>query len=368
MARGSPRGFTLIELLVVIAIIAVLIALLLPAVQAAREAARRAQCTNNMKQIGLALHNYHSTHDKFPPGASVNMSDPTGAATGGAGPWLNWNDWSCQALMLGFLEQQPLYNAANFNFAVWHSGRTPIGYYANLTVFNAKVGSFLCPSDPDAGIGSTNNYFASTGPNTQSNNVSTISATNGQATGAGTPGLFSYSLTYGLRDCTDGSSNTVAFAEALVSPNGSSGSPKVERKTGMVNVNGPSGYSQFNAFNNPTAILNFITVCDQTWPTAAAADLPNAVGQRWSMGVNGWTMFSTILTPNQKKWTACRVGCAGCGIDNTNIMSATSLHPGGVNVVMGDGHVVFIKNSVNRTIWWALGTRAGGEVLSSDSY
>src|SRR5262249_50206022 len=173
---------------------------------------------------------------------------------------------------------------------------------------------------------------------------------------------------YGLRDCTDGSSNTIAFAEAQVSPSGSSGNPKKVRKTGMVNVSGPSGYSQSNAFNNPTAVLNFIAACDQAWPTSAASDLPNAVGQRWSMGVMGWTMFNTILTPNEKPWTACRVGCAGCGIDNTHIMSATSLHPGGVNVVMGDGHVVFIKNSVSRNVWWALGTRAGGEVLSADSY
>ncbi len=356
-------GFTLIELLVVIAIIAVLIALLLPAVQAAREAARRAQCTNNLKQIGLALHNYHSGFDTFPPGSSLNMSDPTGAKTGGY-PWLNWNDWSCQALMLGFVEQSALYNAANFNWAVWHSGRTPIGYYSNLTVFNTKVNAFLCPSDGDAGNPNTNSYFACIGPNTQSNNVSSVNKF-GQVSGQGTPGIFSYTFSRGIRDVTDGTSNTIAFAEALVSPSGG----KVIRKTGMDGVAAPSGSEEYNVQANPTAAFALISVCDQAWNgQIKGATFPNAIGTRWSMGVNGWTMFNTILTPNQKPWSACRVGCAGCGIDNTHIMSATSYHPGGVNCCMADGHVMFIKNSIAQQMWWALGTRAGGEVISADAY
>ena len=367
MNRRHSTGFTLIELLVVIAIIAVLIALLLPAVQAAREAARRAQCINNLKQIGLALHNYHSTHDSFPPGASVNLSDPTGAASGGL-PWLNWNDWSCQALLLGYTEQTALYNAANFNWAVWHSGRTPIGYASNLTVFNTKIGIFLCPSDGDAGRSNTNSYYASIGPNTQSNNVSSITAA-GVVSGNGTPGLFSYSISYGLRTVTDGSSNTIAFSEALVSPDFG----KVTRKSGMVNVTDPGGSQVYNAFQDATTtakVLNLVKACDTKWqanPTGGA-DFPNAIGTRWSMGVNGWTMFSTILTPNEKPWSACRIGCGGCGIDNTHLMSATSQHSGGVNVCMADGSVKFIKNSINRQTWGALGTKAGGEVLSADSY
>src|ERR1700761_4989861 len=110
MASGRTRGFTLIELLVVIAIIAVLIGLLLPAVQAAREAARRAQCVNNLKQLGLGLHNYHATNNSFPLGASLGSTDGGGGTT-------TWGNWGANALMLNFLEQGPVYSSINFNFA-----------------------------------------------------------------------------------------------------------------------------------------------------------------------------------------------------------------------------------------------------------
>lgn len=359
--KMKKRGFTLIELLVVIAIIAVLISLLLPAVQSAREAARRAQCINNLKQIGLALHNYHSTHESFPHGASVTISALPNT-------YLHWNDWSAQALLLGFTEQVPLYNAANFNLAVWHSGRTPLGYAANLTVFNTVVSQYLCPSDNEAGKSNTNSYFASVGPNTQAEGMASIDGTTGKPKGGrGSPGLFGYTYSFGLRDCTDGTSNTIAFSEVLVSPGGSQ---KVTRRTGMVNVAGSRYYHAFVDQTTTAGTMALINACDIKWRagTAAGGDYPNAVGARWSMGVSGWTMFSTILTPNEKPWGSCRVGCGGCGADNTSMTNATSLHPGGVNVCMGDGSVKFVKNSIGRQIWVALGTRDGGEVLSSDSY
>ena len=138
--RRRP-GFTLIELLVVIAIIAVLIALLLPAVQAAREAARRAQCVNNLKQIGLAIHNYHQSTNVFPLGVARYFY---------AGHLdYNWDSWSGHAMMLGALEQTSLYNAVNFS--IGNNAAKSYQYYANVTVTGTRISVYLCPSDPNAG-------------------------------------------------------------------------------------------------------------------------------------------------------------------------------------------------------------------------
>src|SRR4051794_11160659 len=139
--RTGRRGFTLIELLVVIAIIAVLIALLLPAVQAAREAARRMSCTNNMKQIALGVHNYISTYDSLPPGAFWGRrSDGTQNSN---------NDWGPLARLLGYMEQQALYNAANFSLCMMNDNGNLAGVYGNSTVVTLRVASFLCPSSPE---------------------------------------------------------------------------------------------------------------------------------------------------------------------------------------------------------------------------
>src|SRR5262249_29209677 len=144
-----------IELLVVIAIIAVLIALLLPAVQAAREAARRAQCMNNLKQIGIALHNYHSRNDTFPLGCSSGVGVLPNT-------YANQNNWSAQALILGDIEGGAIYNSINFNFAAEGADALP----RNSTPYNTKIQTYLCPSDPNAGVANNNNYFASKGTTT----------------------------------------------------------------------------------------------------------------------------------------------------------------------------------------------------------
>ena len=215
----SGRGFTLIELLVVIAIIAVLIALLLPAVQAAREAARRSQCVNNLKQIGLALHNYHQVHDAFPLGVSLNLYTPT--------QYKAKNSWGHFGMLLPFAEQQAIYNAANFSLGV-EEGTDSLAFWTNLTATGAQIKNFVCPSDPNGGAGASatvkgivfpdnnsSNYFASVGTTTYltlaSGSADTIQQWNVPSTG-----LFTFQKSYGVRDCIDGTSNTIAYSESLV--------------------------------------------------------------------------------------------------------------------------------------------------------
>src|SRR5271157_2759130 len=190
--HGRRRGFTLIELLVVIAIIAVLISLLLPAVQSAREAARRAQCLNNLKQIGLALHNYHSTNDSFPLGsACTGTFDGTGHCNA-------WDTFSAQALLLGYMEGGSIYNALNFSQSS--------SQYANSTGVVVKINSFLCPSDPNAGGSFSGSWQLAGGDNDFSNINSYCASTgttyvpqdNGQG-GTTSTGMFSYTQCYGIR-------------------------------------------------------------------------------------------------------------------------------------------------------------------------
>src|SRR5262245_55789803 len=217
---SSPRvrAFTLIELLVVIAIIAVLIALLLPAVQSAREAARRIQCVNNMKQMGLAIHNYHTASNAFPMGMSMAWYMSSYGTY-----YADWTNWSAHALLLGYLEQGPLYNAANFSrtCCFWD----PDADVMNSTVYLTRIAGFLCPSDAQAGIQNINSYFGSIGT-TVANSFHTVS------------GIFTLEDPYynspcppiGVQSVTDGTSNTIAWGEALV---GISGRGNTYRCNGM---------------------------------------------------------------------------------------------------------------------------------------
>jgi len=364
MRASSRRGFTLIELLVVISIIAVLIALLLPAVQAAREAARRAQCVNSLRQMGLALHNYESAVNKFPPG-NVTATIDVGMGLS------SWTGWSPHAMLLPYMEQSPLYNAANFMFIT--AQESTRGDAVNKTVVLTRIATFLCPSDGNAGKANINSYYASLGATPIQ-----YAPPNGDTSGIFT--LYNSSIrssSYGLADVTDGSSNTIAFGEGLVGD----GLNQRSRSNGMTTGGSvPSGLnSLFNAGTNQTLMNQAIQACTTFWKGTAilsnagnpnAVGLKNYLGRYWAMGERGYTLFHTLVPPNQSdvEWRSCGFTCVGCAPEGSAIVSANSNHPGGANFTFADGSVKFIKASINQKTYWAFGTRNGGETVSADSY
>jgi prepilin-type N-terminal cleavage/methylation domain-containing protein/prepilin-type processing-associated H-X9-DG protein len=361
----SRRGFTLIELLVVIAIIAVLIALLLPAVQAAREAARRSQCVNNLKQIGLAMHNYHSSINSFPlvagcvPYGAGNqlISNPCGTGT-----VTYWSNWSAQAMLNAYMEQTTVYNTCNFNWAPeWANNQ---GYLINSTAYLTKISTYLCPSDGNAGKnGFNNSYAASTG-------TSTIGYPSGGGNGGSPSGLssgaFAYQNNYTIAQFTDGTSNTVAFSEWIVNNPLSRTPGRSTQQSGLQ----ATGYPDVTALgiNALPYVQADILKCTQNFQPALSGS--NGPGITWATGAMGYTLFNTIIPPNGGgliAWAACRNGCCPQS-QHADYNNATSLHAGGVNVMMADGSVRFVKNSISYYTWWSIGTRANNETLSSDSY
>jgi prepilin-type N-terminal cleavage/methylation domain-containing protein/prepilin-type processing-associated H-X9-DG protein len=371
------RGFTLIELLVVIAIIAVLISLLLPAVQSAREAARRAQCINNLKQIGLAMQNYHSSQDTFPIGSvqassRYNPADPQ---------YSIWTSWSALALMSQYIEQGAVYSAMNFSHGptVQVDDSDFIVGPNNPTVLNMKVSTFMCPSDPNVGNQNINSYAASYGATTTvlwnwSNDPASGSGPPNHHPPAGSSGLFTFGMCYSIATATDGTSNTIAFGEQLVGDGGSffqgNGSPKRYRGNMLIGASGePPNAEQLSAFTNPAAVNAMVQTCrTQFQDPSRTMGINDYRGNRWVWGVPGFTLFNTIQKPNDI-FNGCRFDSRNNILaDESLTIDASSAHPGGVNVLMGDGSARFIKDSIALNIWWSLGTRAGGEVISADTY
>jgi len=362
-ARGLrlPSGFTLIELLVVIAIIAVLIAILLPAVQAAREAARRAQCVNNLKQIGLALHNYHSRNDCFPGGAlptstSAGLPTPKGA-------------FSAHARLLGDLEQPALYNAANFGLPIFED---VYGSYANSTVGVTRLNIFLCPSSsppgwnlrsgltPFAAVAPGCNYFSSTGSN--------ITFLEGNPPGHGAPlnGVFhsvGSAICLGVRDVADGTSNTVAFGEWKV---GDGDANLLSRPTDSAYAGAntfPAGYVSMPPTMTPATLVLWLDTCNALL-SVGAGDW-SWEGEAWSFGFPSSTLGNLVASPNPP------IGCiatAPGGLPTDAAIGLSSYHPGGVNALFCDGSVRFLKDSINPITLWALGSRSQGEITSADAY
>jgi prepilin-type processing-associated H-X9-DG protein len=351
---------------VVIAIIAVLIGLLLPAVQAAREAARRAQCVNNLKQIGLSLHNYHSSNNTFPMGSSLSFTPYYG--------FDGWANWSCQALLLPYLEQAPMYNAANFKLDAGLDD--PTSDAANSTIYLTRIAGFLCPSDGQAGVKNINSYRGSIGttvvqgiPSLQVSGLFSMSSMR-NAYGGANP-------TLGINDTTDGTSNTIAFGEALV---GIAGRGNAYRGNGMsVNAKSAMNFSKDwdgqDVEQKPAAsFAAALAQCNDFWKTLPPGTtwghgMKERGGWFWAIGNRTFTLFNTVLPPNSQPWSHCQMdNCPGCVPNEASFDNASSFHPGGANFAFADGSVKFLKSTISMPTYWALGTRAYGEVLSADSY
>ena len=361
------RGFTLIELLVVIAIIAVLIALLLPAVQAAREAARRIQCTNNMKQIGLGLHNYHSTHNVFPMGCSSGMYNPPGT------PWSVKQNLSALALLLPFLEQTQVYNALNFNFGAdeYESvANRSLTAWIQGTAINASIKVFQCPSDPRAGqpdyqnTTNTNNYYASVGTTMYWSQLGSTFPNNVPSVNMPSTGLFTFQASYGINSCIDGTSNTIAFAESTV---GSQTANLGDKRSGVVNAAGLQQYEALDISSNVANAQAALQVCQTIWTTKSGGNVDTQRGDNWAHGAMAHALFNTIAPPNLYNDSFAYCSRIGSGA-RSDLSNADSFHPGGINVTMADGSVKFIKDSINMLTWMALGTKANGEVIDASSY
>jgi prepilin-type N-terminal cleavage/methylation domain-containing protein/prepilin-type processing-associated H-X9-DG protein len=323
MNPKRSRGFTLIELLVVIAIIAVLIALLLPAVQAAREAARRSQCVNNLKQIGLALQNYHDIQLKFPAGRPGYVSDS-----------YDINYTSGFVAILPYMEQQNLFNS--WNQQVCFDNQASIGPYILgtvqfTTVVTTVIQTHLCPSDISAPH-NPNSWVSITGLATSSYAfcAGTVGPPNGTVNGfndkTSNTGFAHYLVPHGIPEFLDGTSNTISTGEVIAA--------------------------------------------DGTWKTIPTCPTPNQATTLASAGYwNVWSAnsreesnFRTTVNPLNSP------PCSGLVLDGLLNGAFGSYHPGGANFVFADGSVHFLKNTINLAVYQGLSTRSLGEVLSSDQY
>jgi prepilin-type N-terminal cleavage/methylation domain-containing protein len=354
--KTRRRGFTLIELLVVIAIIAVLIALLLPAVQAAREAGRRAQCVNNLKQIGLAIQNYHDTFQTLPfgKGSDYMALDPNAPV---------YARWSVHSQLLPFLEQKVLFDAINFSYPpdvpdlggggmgdMMPAYSSPSG--SNATVTRVVTSAFLCPSDAGGVIGWpwSTSYSANEGSWLCDACEATPSTV---APGVFPQGPFYNKSSVRLSGFVDGTSQTALFSE---------------RRRGRGT---PDPKSDLFQMNNATSLIQTYQTCNSLDVTMAMI-YTSSVGMSWAVGDMTCTTYNHVSTPNTR---SCAGSGMGMGMMDPNAMinmavqlPPSSYHPGGVNVAIGDGSVRFVKDSINLAAWRSLSTRNGGEILSSSDY
>jgi prepilin-type N-terminal cleavage/methylation domain-containing protein/prepilin-type processing-associated H-X9-DG protein len=334
---SSTRGFTLIELLVVLGIVSILTALLLPAVQMAREAARRSQCQNSLRQIGLAIQSYLTSSSCFPASVTTR-SYPKGRT-------FYFGLYSAHCRLLPYLEQNSLYQSINFQTGTWPPdtyGAGSSGALANLNLANATayrtgLAFFLCPSDGGPMETSGSNYRGNTG-------IGPSPAPWAESPDSGN-GLFPELDAVSPARVTDGLSHTVAFSERVRGSGPGSGALDPERdvfgREGVVNT-GDQLLAECRIAGRSSNLLGFRTS-----------------GQYWFWAGRERTLYTHTQTPNGKV-PDCTYGGMTPAID---MATARSHHPGGVNVLMGDGSGRFVSETIAQAVWRALGSRDGGEIV-----
>jgi prepilin-type N-terminal cleavage/methylation domain-containing protein/prepilin-type processing-associated H-X9-DG protein len=352
MKRLKGKGFTLVELLVVIAIIGILVALLLPAVQAAREAARRMQCTNNMKQLALAQHNYHDTFKTFASASAwIGGTSMRGQSRA--------ESWSEKVMLLPFLEQ-----SANYDSSLLQAPGQPYdpwGWNGNTNVQtqSIKLSMFNCPSNATEHQGGRANftYAVNTGTSRSAPHRGTGSTNIGGAgRGNGMVAFYHYDnpprwqpdQAVKFASVTDGTANTALYAEFVISD-----TTKRDRTQKRFHK-----YQTINAWipgANTAAIRNDCLARGANFNTGRWRQ--RGAGWAWSfMGAgNG---YNHTMMPNE---TSCHVASGGHDWYGRNLFSASSEHPGAVNVALADGSVRGVAETVSSDVWWAIGTRNGGE-------
>ena len=367
----QPHGFTLVELLVVIAIIGVLIGLLLPAVQAAREAARRMQCANNLKQLALAVHNYESAHRTFP----ITTTGPSRLA-----PKLGNGFYSWLAMVLPQLEQAPLFGSINFDEAMVDSKTfsassdytklTIASSHPNAVAASTSIATYLCPSDSvlqTSTLGS-----GRPAPGSYAGNIGWVRGTTG-ITGTDT----AMSLSNGampfynpaqpnvwqvpkmrFANFTDGTSSTAIIAERLINNAEGIAGPFGTLMEGQLS---PPVMSYCGATGATSRSLGqWVNYCKGVSVPDPTYSLPH--GRSW---ISGWTLASNlymhVMPINERN---CHL--YGGEDNGANIVTASSRHKGGAQTAFTDGHVHFFSQTTDLTVWWSIGSRNGGEIVSID--